>query len=631
MVIEDNKEVRKALVDKLQTALLQDSDQLTEAEYEACGLPLPSNDPGSIYIFIREDEEGILDGLIIELANVNESLKQKHLCDRPDPEEVGNKILGRLLEEKLPYRRSVADAIAEREQEGEDVQELRKLEKLFAEHKGPLDPAQILACFDLELRPERREAAGMLFPDGDVYGGHWILYATANKYPGVPRLIITGFRTEAPRGLASGAGSFLTKPVTVDLLRRKVKEAQDVFRVHWLCPANVRNNYEDLLDGLTFDRCKDLLKEWLGARSIGLHVRTETAGVGCAGTGEQLDEAAIARSSLIVLDLFEVPKLGDSLPQPHENETCAELLQQIIHIRCVSPSVPIIVIVPACGGAEGIVAHCYRSHPLRLRAGADAIIKKPMWLAADGHPDSNAGLGNMIVQQLQLDVLDVKYQVIIPIAAIIGRLDGAFVRRVQTQGGKKPGEEWDQFYAPLLPALIRRFGLAGPTRELSYALAKFRVREALEEYIQQARQEDEDRWKHTAEEAIQTAVAASVDFIQHELVNHHAALEAWLRKAVDEKARQKTEGQSEGFDEYLKPLVRVFGGSTRYEFTVNGSWYSKEGQRIDDLLVVIEFGAKSSLAARAFIETTVVKYLSRIAGEQVVMVQEIPIRGYFTS
>ena len=60
---------------------------------------------------------------------------------------------------------------------------------------------------------------------------------------------------------------------------------------------------------------------------------------------------------------------------------------------------------------------------------------------------------------------------------------------------------------------------------------------------------------------------------------------------------------------------------------VRGSWY-KGANQIDDLLIVIEFCAKSSLVARKFIETTVVRYLREIAGEDCVLVQEIPIRGY---
>lgn len=75
------------------------------------------------------------------------------------------------------------------------------------------------------------------------------------------------------------------------------------------------------------------------------------------------------------------------------------------------------------------------------------------------------------------------------------------------------------------------------------------------------------------------------------------------------------------------PLTRVFGGSTNYEFSDRGSWY-KGTERIDDILIVVEFCAKSSIMARKFIRETAVNYLRLVAGEDAVLVQEIPIRGF---
>jgi hypothetical protein len=80
-------------------------------------------------------------------------------------------------------------------------------------------------------------------------------------------------------------------------------------------------------------------------------------------------------------------------------------------------------------------------------------------------------------------------------------------------------------------------------------------------------------------------------------------------------------------DKIIKPLTQVFGGVSSYELGIRGSWYDAESKKIDDTIIVVEFCAKSSLMAKEFIEKTVVRYLKQIAGEDIVLLQEIPIRG----
>jgi hypothetical protein len=80
-------------------------------------------------------------------------------------------------------------------------------------------------------------------------------------------------------------------------------------------------------------------------------------------------------------------------------------------------------------------------------------------------------------------------------------------------------------------------------------------------------------------------------------------------------------------DKIIKPLTQVFGGVSSYELGIRGSWYDADSKKVDDTIIVVEFCAKSSLMAKEFIEKTVVRYLKEVAGEDMVLLQEIPIRG----
>jgi len=80
-----------------------------------------------------------------------------------------------------------------------------------------------------------------------------------------------------------------------------------------------------------------------------------------------------------------------------------------------------------------------------------------------------------------------------------------------------------------------------------------------------------------------------------------------------------------------RPLSLLFGGSTRYEFSARGSWYKSAGERVDDILIVVEFCAQSSIVARQIIKDLAVRYLGKVAGEEAVMVQEVSTDAHIWS
>jgi hypothetical protein len=199
--------------------------------------------------------------------------------------------------------------------------------------------------------------------------------------------------------------------------------------------------------------------------------------------------------------------------------------------------------------------------------------------------------------------------------------------------------------------LVQTYGMSASLRDLS-AMNGAQFAEDLRRRIQQDRKQNEDHWTGLKEADIQRSINRFASNVSHRSIQRHLTLETWMRNMVDWQAR-KVQGESEGRDEssseqgkeddefkdisaLTRPLALTFGGSTRYEFSARGSWYpsdspSDSNQRVDDILIVVEFCAQSSTVARSLIKDQAVHYLSKIAGEEAVMVQEIPTHAHIWS
>lgn len=480
-----------------------------------------------------------------------------------------------------------------------------------------IEPEQVLACFDLDLGPSKDDSKIGDFLR-EIFGGYWVMYSVARERPRVPRLIITGFRSQDVSGYAAGGNAYLLKPFTMRSLKEQVKKASILHRVKWLCPKSVQRDYSRVLDGHSpFTHCANWLKDWLGHKRIELEVM------------DKVFEDKTAESDLIVIDIFEAS--GE--------ESDSDLLDAISRIRRVNSRASLVVVIPMSISAEDLVSSCYRRFPLGLREGTDSVIKKPMWIVADNCPHPVEALGSAIVKQLEGYDFDIKYQVLVPVAAVIGRCDADFVRSINDQPGES-ANDLDRFYAPLLPFLIDAYGLSG--RLIDVAESRNLLGDLKEGVIKASKQEGH-RWTGIREDAIEGEIEKTIKKFIKDVkdvsILRHLSLEAWLRATVDKKVKEKTKSE---MDTFTEPLARVFGGATRYEFSVRGSWYPEKSDpdkgnrtdgvrradRVDDILIVIEFCAKSSIIAREFVEKAIVKYLLELAGESCVLVQEIPVRGY---
>lgn len=474
-----------------------------------------------------------------------------------------------------------------------------------------IEPGNILACFDLDLGRENIPKTAMGEFMKSVFGGQWILYKTASQYPGISRLVITGYRSQDLSSHIAGGAAFLMKPYTQKLLGEQIEEARRSVRrrVTWLCPRNVRKNYSNLFDQsvLTFTDIEDSLKNWLDGKQIDLDIKENVIG--------------IVNTDLVIIDILQIePKLDKSI----EKEELIKELREIIHqIRAQNPNVQFILVLPFDLERETSVSDYYTQLPLNFHDGSDNVIRKPFWFVLDGKTNPEECLGDMIIEQFQhKGDFDVKYQVLVPVAPLVGRLADRIKNILE-----KPKEiAIDELYAPLLPYLVNAFGLSGRISDIADLGNK--VRKKLMDGINYERNKDAARWKNVDPFDISEILDGFIEAMEDVQIKSHINLESWLRHIVDMKPGAVINGEGrKDIHSLTEPLARVFGGSTRYEFSVRGSWY-KEANRIDDILIVVEFCAKSSIIGRKFIRETAVKYLSKVAGEDVVLVQEIPIKGF---
>jgi hypothetical protein len=505
-------------------------------------------------------------------------------------------------EENVKEKNIKEENVKEKNKKIEDI-----LGKIFEDKT--IEPGEVLACFDLELGKENIPETAMGDFIKNVFGGQWILYKTACKYPGIPRLVITGYRSQDISSYIAGGSAFLMKPYTPALLIEQIKQARRSVRrrVAWLCPKNIQQNYSDFLKpiNVTFGDTASLLKEWLDGKQVDLDIERNV-----------ID---FVDTDLVIIDIFEIEPI-------HGHPTRIFELREIIRkIRAQNPGVQFILVLPFDLERETAVSGYYTRLPLNFHEGTDNVIRKPFWLVLDGKTNPDECLGDMILQQLEhKGNFDVKYQVLVPLAPIVGRLVDRF-DDILKEGGKTCDER--ERYAPLLPYLVNVFGLSGRISDIAEP-GNYATKQLLEKIKEEI--EKDDRWKNITnfDDSISKILDGFLKALKSSKINSHFTLESWLRNIVDNKpGKILNKEEREDIHTLIEPLARVFGGSTRYEFSVRGSWY-KGAKRIDDILIVVEFCARSSIIGRKFIRETAVKYLSKVAGEDVVLVQEIPIKGF---
>ncbi len=468
--------------------------------------------------------------------------------------------------------------------------------------KESIHPTDILTCFDLDLKLKEKPNIGMAEFMSKIYAGYWVLYGTANEYPLVPRMVITGYRLQDFNSFIVGADAYMMKPYTKEVLNKSIERTLFAkrFIVKWYCPKHVQPSYKDKA---SFEKASQWLVNWLENKRIHLDVV------------EKLHNNDILQADLIIVDECVESDYSQSGVRSVIQE---KLFTSIEKIKDINPNVSILTILSDDIAPADTVRDFYQKLPLSLKSGKDAIIRKPMWFIAEKHPEPKTSLGGMIENLIaHQDAHDIKYQILVAVSAVLGRFPAQIARMKRTDPA-------DVRFSPLLPFLINSFGLYCSLKDLEeYGDA---IKDRLNDEIKKDKKKEKDRWKNVKDEDIEEILNGFLNAITDNSIRRHLNIEKWLRAIVDDSPNKIL--NQENIHSLTEPLARVFGGSTRYEFSVRGSWY-KDQNRIDDILIVVEFCAKSSILAKRFIRETAVDYLKHIAGEDLVLVQEIPIHGYF--
>jgi hypothetical protein len=468
------------------------------------------------------------------------------------------------------------------------------------------DEWETLVCFDLELSEDEETDS---LPDGLR-----ILYNTALQHPFVSRLVITGYRTQDERSLNAGTCGFLLKPFTNEELNIAV-EKSNPFSTLWLCPKTVRENWKHWVSKVDnkadYNWIRNRLASWLGKYHIGLDAIAK------------YDKITITKHSVIVMDYYSI-KLNYDLNknQAHnqrEMHTLNKLVNDYLKIRSSNPSANIIIILPM---TDDIFQPSGALHSVGriIRDGHDTILHKPMWICSDD-PQVES-LGQTIKTTLEARPLfDVKYVIYTPIMGLVWPKAKDFLEWQIISPGKKPGKAPDPVdgWSPLGVLMGEIWGFTASFKDI---LDDPRLGLELSEQLNNERNRHEQRWKTIPAKISSNGLVK--EFLSYLLqpgnkVTSYLTIERWLRSVLDEHISRRSSTES---------LAYLFGGETRYEFGIRGGWYDSKGTYVQDAPLVIEFCGRKAILAREAIERDVVYHLKSLGGEQEVLFQEIPIRGF---
>jgi len=427
---------------------------------------------------------------------------------------------------------------------------------------------------------------------------------------------VTGYRTEDERAFNAGAAAFLLKPFD-DMEFRKAAAASRPFKVLWVCPYDVRNDWTYWAEPLNsdFQQIQTAFAAWLAGHNIPLDVL------------EPSEVRTVTRHNVIILDYFGITKSIDC-------ET--KLIDAYLSIRSDNPDSHLVIILPMRDDVfepNGGMLHTLGD---LIRDGQDLIFHKPMWFFTDS-PNS-ISLGQRIIDIIRnRPRFDVKYVVLTPLLGMLWGL--AKGSEVWTSNGEQddslPADDLIVGWSPLGVLLGEIHGFTFSLERLaapSHGDPKLGIE--LSERLRSEWEQNTKRWQGVCESTNPNAIVARfLTYLANPAnrISPYQTIERWLRDVLNKEVRlskKQPENGSEDDRGLTEFLTRLFGGETRFEFGAKGGWYDPEGNLVQDTPLVIEFCARKGILAREAIERVIVNYLKDLGGEEMVLFQEIPIRGF---
>ena len=472
------------------------------------------------------------------------------------------------------------------------------------------DEWDTLVCLDLEIADKERTY--------EIPGGIWLLYKTALHHPLASRLVITGYRTYDEKSFNAGTCAYLLKPFTNEELTVAI-DTSSPFSVLWICPDSVREDWKQWVSKVDNEKDYGWIKSRLGAWLGQFHIRLDTI--------SRFDESEVSESSVIIMDYYGINPIQDfkesQTEEPIPRNTQDVLVSDYLKARSYNPTANVLITLPMRDEIfqPGRVLHALGRI---LRDGHDVILHKPMLICSD-HPEVSS-LAQTIKTTLEnRPLFDAKYVVYTPIMGLVWPKAKSFLewQSQSTDNGPRKDVDAVDGWSPLGVLIGEIWGFTSFFREI---LNDPMLELQLSEKLDNERKRNEHRWRILPNEVSSNEIVQKFLSCLIEPGNRivaHLTIERWLRAVLDKHISDEPGQRS-----LTEFLTRLFGGETRYEFTTRGGWYDSSGNFVQDVSIVIEFCGRRGIVAREAIERVVVNSLKSEGGEQAVLFQEIPLRGF---
>lgn len=435
-----------------------------------------------------------------------------------------------------------------------------------------------------------------------------LAYQISMRAPLVTRVIVTA-EPEMARGMTvCNNHVVLEKPFSPSEFDAAISAAATE-KVVWICPNDVRTHWENLADN-----CKsfnDLLS------------RTESSlqrmGITVLGA-DSTNSSLISDASVVILDMIPHTTTVEGLPI----DPLDQLLVAYQQVCSKNPSTQVILFVPGSDAfrlPNGLTQRLTKC----IRPFHDRVIEKPIPIGSA----SKSSLESVLIETVSSrEHFDVKYRVVIPLAALIVPSALDVLSDAEATISNNSFRELIR-YAPIALLASERLGFG-------FAVSAFAevpsLRLFLEDQLNQLARYGKLWSRYLSYFNGKTKNDLVTDFFTFVEVNgicrDYPTIESWLRTVLNGEHVVKQASSSMSLRQLTVELNSLFGGESRIEFASRGGWYDASSVLVEDSSLLVEFCGRRSSLAREAIKSTIGEYLKQVGMEDVVLVTEEPLSGF---
>ena len=435
-----------------------------------------------------------------------------------------------------------------------------------------------------------------------------LAYQISTRAPLATRIIVTAEPEMAHGMTICNNHVVLEKPFSPAEFDAAVSAAA-IEKVVWICPNDVRSNWEKLADNCTsFDDILSRTETSLAREGVTI--------VWAASTNSSL----ISDASIVILDMIPHMTTVEGMPI----EPLDQLLFAYQQVCSKNPSAHVIFVVPGCdvfrlpNGLTQRLTKC-------IRPFHDRVIEKPIPIGSA----SKSSLESVLIETISSrEHFDVKYRVVIPLAALIVPSALDVLNDSEATVSNSSMRELI-CYAPIALLASERLGFG-------FAVSAFAevpsLHSFLEGHLNQIAGYGKLWSRYTASfngKTVKDLVTGFFTFVEgNSICRDYPTIESWLRTVLNGEQVVGRASSSMSLRHLTVELNSLFGGESRIEFASRGGWYDASSVLVEDSSLLVEFCGRRSSLAREAIKSTIGEYLKQVGMEDVVLVTEEPISGF---